>query len=137
MPTLLSPNGQPLPPASLTKAAEEPACPGDAPEPIPCVTAFIIYQLPDGRWQAADDLDTPLVPGRKPVPDDIYAGASIVLKDALAAEAAITGANLILSNVGKAVVQEQMNMGRMMAEQQANARVQQQMAESQLKPGRR
>ena len=130
MPTLLSPNGQPL--------APEPA-PQDAPEtpgPIPCVTAFIIYQLPDGRWQAADDLDTPLVPGRKPVPDEIYAGASIVLKDALAAEAAITSANLVLNNVGKAVVQEQMNMGRQMAEAQANARIKQQLDEAQ-QAGRR
>ena len=129
---LLAPNGQPL------SSAPEPV-PQDAPEtpgPIPCVTAFIIYQLPDGRWQAADDLDTPLVPGRKPVPDEIYAGASIVLKDALAAEAAITGANLILSNVGKAVVQEQMNMGRQMAEPQANARIKQQIDEAQ-QAGRR
>ena len=120
---LQAPNGQPL------SSAPEPA-PQDTAEPsgpIPCVTAFVIYQLPDGRWQAADDLDIPLVPGRKPVPDEIYAGASIVLKDALAAEAAITSANLVLSNVGQAVIQEQMNMAQQMAEQQAARAVQQQM----------
>ena len=128
---LLAPNGQPL--------APEPA-PQDAPEtpgPIPCVTAFIIYQLPDGRWQAADDLDTPLVPGRKPVPDEIYAGASIVVKDALAAEAAITSANLVLQNVGQAVIQEQMKMAQQMAQQQQSMAVRQQMEADKLKPGRR
>jgi hypothetical protein len=127
---LLAPNGEHV---TLDPPAEQPV----APEPVECVTAFIIYQLPDGRWQAADDLDTPLVPARKPVPDEIYAGCSIVLKDALAAEAAITSANLVLQNVGQAVVQAQMQVGQQMAQARQAKAVQEELEKQKRQAGRR
>jgi hypothetical protein len=135
MPSLLAPNGQPAVPESLVKAPEPEDVPA-APEPVECVTAFVVYQLPDGRWQAADDLDAPFMPGRKPIPDEIYSGCAVVQKDALATEAAITSANLILQHVGQAVVQQQMQVGQQIAEARQNQMLQQKIEEGQRRGGR-
>jgi hypothetical protein len=132
MPSLQAPNGEPLtldPPESLLEAAEARA--QEPPAPIECIAAFIIYQLPSGQWQAADDLNAPLVPARKPAPDDFYAGCSVILRDATVA----ASANLIVPNTAQqaaqAIVNAQMEMGQRMLQARENKAVQDQIERDQ------
>jgi hypothetical protein len=129
---LLGPNGTPIAPTP-----EQLAAPPDETlpaEPVACVTAFTVYQLPTGEWQVADDLNVPLVPGRKPGGDDFTAGCSVVLRD-VATHAA---ANLIIPNTAQAVVNAQMQIGRQVAEAQQSAKVAQKLeAEKRARAGRR
>lgn len=74
---LLGPDGQPLsevPPANAEPVPEPTG-------PIECITAFVVYQLPNGLWQVATDLDVPLVPQREAHGDDLTAGCSTTLRD--------------------------------------------------------
>lgn len=115
---LLGPSGRPLneePPADAVPVnTTEPEAPAG---PLPCITAFIVYQLPNGQWQVADDIDVPLVPERKPHFDDMTAGCSVTLRDIASHEIAVAAANLIVPNTANAVIQGQMAMGQKMAEQ--------------------
>lgn len=80
-----------------------------APEPLPCVTAFIVYMLPDGRWQVADDLDVPLVPDRKPHGDDFTAGCATTMRDVQTQETISTFGNTLGPSLVQAVVQNTLN----------------------------
>jgi hypothetical protein len=121
---LLGPDGRPLdaaPAEELLEAtpdsADEEAAP---PPPLPCVTAFIVYQLPTGQWQVADDIDVPLVPERKAHFDDMTAGCSVTLRDVATQEAAMAAANLIIPNTVQGtvqgVIQAQMEVGKKVME---------------------
>lgn len=126
---LLGPNGQPI---SEEKALEDAhaALEGDTaealpPEPVECVTAFVVYLLPNGQWQVSDDLDVPLVPGRKPHGDDFTSGCATTMRDVATREVAalLDGAiNVIIPNTVQGVVQTQMAMAAKAKEQfEANA----------------
>lgn len=101
---------------------EESPCP-DYPEgPVRVVTAFIIYQLPDGLWQAATDLDIPLVPERSTISSDVIGGLSVSLRDVSTQEIVQQTANAVIPNVIQGVVQTQMAMAAKAKEQfEANA----------------
>ncbi len=116
---LLAPNGERV--SLPDRPADEPEVQG----PVECVTAFVVYQLPDGRWQAADDLDVPLVPGRKPIPDEIYAGCSVITKDTIVHESAVVAAKLVIPNTAEAVVQRQLQLGQQAMQARENAMIQQ------------
>jgi hypothetical protein len=85
--SLIVPGGRPDAPAP------EPAVSG----PIPCVTAMVVYILPDGRTMVSDDLDVPLQPQRKPSGDELYSMAAIVLKDVHNASAATMTADRVVA----------------------------------------
>jgi hypothetical protein len=68
---LLGPDGAPIG-AQPQPAANEPQPPKQV------VTAFITYQLPDGRWTVTDDLTDVMVVMRKPSFDDLIAGSANV-----------------------------------------------------------
>ena len=108
---LLGPDGTPL--SEQTPAGSEPV-PDTG--PIPCVTAYVLYMLPDGKWQVADDLNVPLVPERKPHGDDFTAGASVVLRDVQTSEVA----NIVIPNVAQAVINGQMQLARHAMDQRQN-----------------
>lgn len=101
---LLGPNGQPVPtPEALADAhaALEDGTAEEAPAgPLPCVTAFVVYMLPDGRWQVSDDLDVPLVPDRTAHGDDYTAGCATVMRDVQTQEF-----GQVMNVVGQGVVQ--------------------------------
>ena len=108
---------------------EEPADSGP-PAPVEVVTAFTIYTLPDGRTMVTIDLNAPLVPQRQPTSDDLFAMASIVVKDAVNTEQAQMAAN--------AVVGFQEQRMRQAMEMQQRAQLQQQLEADKLKlAGRR
>lgn len=132
---LLGPNGAPIVPPT----PEQIAAPADEtlpPEPMACVTAFVVYQLPTGQWQVADDLNVPLVPDRKPNGDDFTAACAVVERDVRTQEIAIAAANLIIPNTANAVVQAQMNLGKQVAEQRQAQMLAQQL-EADKRTGRR
>lgn len=100
--------GQPVPDEALAdahEALEEGTAEVEVPGPLPCITAFIVYQLPDGRWQVSDDLDAPLVPERKCHADDLTAGCSTTMRDVQTQEviAVMAGA------IGPSIVQNTVN----------------------------
>lgn len=74
-------------------------------EPLPCVTAFIIYMLPDGRWQVSTDLDVPLVPERKPHGDDFTSGCATTMRDVATQETVQAAASIIIPNVAQTILQ--------------------------------
>lgn len=83
----------------------------DAPSaPQEVVTAFVVFNLPDGRWGVTDDLNAPLVPSRAPGPDDLIAGASNVQAEMTARKAADMAA--------QTTIQTQLAMARQAASQQ-------------------
>jgi hypothetical protein len=84
--------------------------------PLPAVTAFIIYQLPEGLWQAAVDLDVPLQPGRTVIGSDIVAGLSVTLRDVQTQEVVQQATNAIVPNTVQMLINAQMEMGKKMAE---------------------
>lgn len=137
---LLGPNGQPLntdPPADAHPVPDEAAAAYDGPKAIPAITAFIIYQLPTGQWQVSDDLNDPIVADRKPHGDDFTSACANVLRDVQTQEIALASANLVLSNVGGAVMQAQMEFGKRMKEQMDIQAAQQQIEEQTRKAGGR
>src|SRR6185312_7290330 len=86
---LLGANGLPLsesPPADA-EAISDPSTDGHDPTaPIPCITAMVIYLLPNGLWQLSDDLDVPLMPERKIHPDDVTGACAVIGRDAATRE---------------------------------------------------
>ena len=109
MPELIVPGGRP----------EEPPADSGPPAPVEVVTAFTIYTLPDGRTMVTIDLDAPLVPMRQPTSDDLFAMASIVVKDVINTESASMTAN--------AVVAQQEQRMRQAMEMQQQFQLQQQL----------
>lgn len=120
--SLLGPNGVPLGAPAPAKPVPAPSTPiqEDAPAaPTRVTTAFLIMQLPNGQWIAADDVTTPLAPMRKPVPDDLIAGTANVQAQIIARKTADMAA--------KATVQTQMSLAAQMQEQAMNAQIAQQL----------
>ena len=125
---LLGPNGQPLseaPPAGAEPVPES--------GPVQCVTAFIAYQTPDGKWSLSDDLNIPLVPSRKPHNDDYTAGCSVVLRDVQTHEMA----NVVIPNTAQMVVNAQMQMAQQAREQFETAQVRAKMEAEKVRAARR
>lgn len=145
------PNGQEYKPGQPPEPAEDAppieAVPDGAefPEgavaPIPCVTAFIVYQLPDGRWQVSDDLDAPLVPERKAHLDDFTSGCATSLRDTHTQELINTMANTIgpaivqntVQNVMNNLPQAMMNFGQAVRQQGDAAKVTAQLAKDEAR----
>lgn len=113
---LLGPDGQTLlsevPPPDAEPVAEEAV----AHAPIPCQTAFVVYLLPDGQWQVADDLDIPLVPERKPHGDDFTSACATTMRDVQTREVAALIQQGVQSTV-EGVIQTQMAMAAKAREQ--------------------
>jgi hypothetical protein len=109
--------------------------------PIECQTAFVVYLLPDGQWQVADDLDIPLIPARKPHGDDYTSGSATVMRDVSTREVAalLTEAvNVIIPNTVQGVIQGQMAMAAKAREQfEANAIAEKLEADKSRRGGRR
>ena len=122
MSNLIVPGGRP----EATPAPEEPG----PPAPVEVVTAFVVYLLPDSRVMVSDDLNAPLVPGRKPSGDELYYMSAIVMKDVQNTEAANMAANAVVGF-------QEMRMRQAMEAQQ-NAQLQRQLEADARKPaGRR
>lgn len=101
--SLVSPSGQPL-----STPAEAPK--SDTPKPIEAVTAFIAYQLPNGRWESTGDLNAPLIPSRPATLDDIAGGGHVVSAEATA----VKNANITTQTM----IQTQLAMARQAQAQQ-------------------
>ena len=122
---LLGPNGHPLsevPPenAEPVPHKEDVAVAAEPTGPIECQTAFIVYLLPNGQWQVADDLDLPLMPARKPHGDDFTSGCATTMRDVATREMSqllSEAVNLIVPNTVQGVVQTQMAMAKQAKEQ--------------------
>lgn len=134
--SLIVPGGRPEP------TTPEPETPPEPAGPIQCVTAFVVYQLPDGLWQVADDLDAPLVPERKAHGDDFTAGCATTLRDVATRE---TVQGIINSGLGQAIVQSTTQsvianmglIGQQMAQAQESATVAQKLEKDKLRRGGR
>lgn len=126
--------------AALEDGTAEPV----APEMLPCVTAFIVYQLPDGRWQVSDDLDAPLVPERKPHADDMTSGCSTTLRDVqtqevIAVMAGAIGPSIVqntVNNVLNNIPQALSNFGQQIRSSAEAAKVAGQLEKDKLRGGR-
>lgn len=102
---LLGPDGQtPV----TAPAAPEPAEPQP---PTQVVTAFIVFQLPNGRWTVTDDLSSSLITMRGPSQDDLISGASNVVAEVSARKAADMAA--------QTTIQTQLAMARQAQQAQA------------------
>ena len=88
---LLGPTGEPV--TSHLQAVPQPS-PDEPPAPVQVTTAFLVYQRPNGQWVASDDLATPVVPVRRPIPDDIISGTTNVCEQIVARKAAEMSAAL-------------------------------------------
>lgn len=138
---LLGPSGQPLsevpPPDAEPVPDEEAIAPAG---PIECQTAFVVYLLPDGQWQVADDLDIPLMPARKPHGDDYTSACATTMRDVATRELAgllNEAVNVIIPNTVQGVVQTQMAMAQKAKEQfEANAIAQKIEADKNRRGGR-
>lgn len=115
--SLLGPNGEPAdtdpstgPDTPATETQEQ-----EPTTPTRVVTAFLVFQLPNGQWLAAEDINSPIVPVRKPLPDDIIAGTANVSAQMVARRTADLAAKL--------TVQTQMAVAQQMQEAQQNAAV--------------
>ena len=111
MPELIVPGGRP---------EEPPAEPGP-PAPVEVVTAFTVYSLPDGRTMVTIDLDAPLVPQRQPTSDDLFAMASIVVKDVINTESAQMTANAVVDRQEQRMRQAMEMQQRLQLQQQLEA----------------
>lgn len=124
---LLGPNGRPLneePPADAEPVPAEPT------GPVEATTAFVVYLLPSGEWQVSDDLDIPLVPGRKPHGDDYTSACATLMRDVQTKEVArlLTEAvNVIVPNTVQGVVQTQMHMAQQAMEAREGQKIAQQL----------
>lgn len=120
---LLGPDGRPLnenPPADAEPVPDEVAEEAAITGPIECQTAFVVYLLPNGQWQVADDLDIPLVPARKPHGDDFTSGCATTMRDVTTREVAVLlqqQVNVIVPNTVKGVIETQMAMAQQAREQ--------------------
>jgi len=102
--------------------AEVPLLTGKAAEPkeevaefIDAKTAFMIYWTKEGEVMVSPDLNAPIVIERPPTATEVYSACAIVQKDVIAQQTSL------------GTVQTQMQVGRQMAEAQANQQILQQM----------
>lgn len=102
--TLLGPDGNP------PVTAPEPEVNEPQP-PTQVVTAFIVFQLPNGRWSVTDDFTTSMITMRGVSQDDLIAGASNVVAEVSARKAADMAA--------QTTIQTQLSMARQAQQQQA------------------
>lgn len=102
---LLGPDGQ------TPVTAPEPEVAEPQP-PMQVVTAFVVYQHPNGRWIVTDDLSVPIITMRGVSQDDLISGASNVVAEVSARKAADMAA--------QTTIQTQLAMARQ-AQQQAAA----------------
>ena len=130
---LLGPNGQPLsefPPPDAMPVDEATSAPSEAFDPtapIPCITAMVIYQLPNGLWQLSDDLDVPLMPERKIQGDDVTGACAVIGRDSATREfVALAGNQLvpsIVQNVVQNVIQAQIGAAQAFQQQAENKKI--------------
>lgn len=140
--------GEPIPEQALAdaqEALEEGTAEELPPGPLPCVTAFIVYMLPDGRWQVSDDLDAPLVPERKCHADDLTAGCATTMRDVQTQEviAVMAGAigpsivqntvNNVLNNIPQALA----NFGQQIRSNAESAKIAEQLERDKARQARR
>ena len=105
--SLLDPRGNAIP--SLSTPVPGPST--DEPQaPTRVTTAFLVYQMPNGQWTASEDISAAIVPARKPLPDDIIAGAANVQAQTIGRKTADMSA--------QAVVGTQMALARQMQSRQ-------------------
>lgn len=106
--SLLGPNGEPADqapePSPETEAVPAP--------PTRVVTAFLVFQMPNGQWISSEDIGTPIIPVRPPVADDLIAGAENVKAQVIARKTADLSA--------VATVRTQMSVAQQMQQQQAS-----------------
>jgi len=86
---------------------------------VECVTAFVVFQLPNGLWQAVPDAKAPLIPQRQSVQEDIIGGSAVTMRDIHTQE--------IAQMTAQATVQAQFQLGQAVAEQRQQAMLQQQL----------
>lgn len=110
---LLGPNGQPL--GGPAPAPSTPVQDVEPPAPTRVTTAFLVYQTPNGQWHTSDDLATPVVPARKPGPDDVIGGAENIKTQIIARQTATMAA--------RHTIETQLSMARQAQEAQQNAQI--------------
>jgi hypothetical protein len=94
-------------------------CPYEDQREVECITAFVIFQLPNGLWQAAPQIDAPLIPQRKAIFPDIIGGSAVTMRDIHTRE--------IAQQTSQATINAQFQVGQAIAEQRQNAMLQQQL----------
>jgi hypothetical protein len=104
--SLLGPDAQPI--SSAPAPDPEPVEPA-APTQVVC--AFMVYQLPTGRWVASDDFSQSIIAMRGISPDDLISGASNVVAEVTARKAADMAATT--------TIQTQLAMARQAQQAQA------------------
>src|SRR5579862_2385406 len=80
-------------------------------------TAFMVLVDNDGNFVLEPDINKPVIPARKPNPQEIKAALSVILADIQTQETAMLAAN--------ATVSLQMQMAQRMTDAQQNAQIQQ------------
>jgi hypothetical protein len=111
--------------------------PSEPTGPIECITAFVVYQLPNGLWQVSDDLDVPLMPERKCNGDDITAGAAITQRDAATREMIGLAVQQLIPAIVQNVINAQMQLGQAIRNQQQQEVVQQKLESDKQRRGGR
>lgn len=115
---LVGANGEPLSagqPQDQTQPGDD-QTPEEPKPPVRAVTAFLVYQLPIGRWLATDNLAEAIVPMRQATFDDIIAGTANVQAEITARKTADMAAAM--------TIQTQVAMTRQIQEQALNKQVQ-------------
>lgn len=107
MPGLVGPDG--VTPLAVPPAPENTEPPSPQP-PQRVITAFLVFQTPNGQWLSSADLATPIQPVRAPQPDDLISGAENIKQQVIARRTAdLTAVK---------TVQTQMAMAQQMRSQQ-------------------
>lgn len=94
--------------------------------PTEVVTAFVVYQTPNGEWAATSDLDQLFSIQRSPTPDDLTAGSAVVMRDIQIQATAAETAQLTT----RAVIQNMLALSQQAAEQQQVQAVKQTLAKA-------
>jgi hypothetical protein len=103
-----------------------------ADDEVRATTAFIVFQLPNGLWQLATQVDAPLMPARNPQWSDLIGGLAVTARDVHTQE--------IAQQTAQATVNAQFQLGQAVAQQRQQAQVQAQLAaeaDAQRRAGRR
>lgn len=116
---LLGPDGMPTSAPRPQPAQDQ--TPDEPPIPQRVTTAFLVYQLPNGRVSVTDDLAAPIVASRKPSYDDIIGAAANIQAELTARKAADMAAS--------ATVQTQLAVQRQLQEAAMNTEIQRQLAQ--------
>lgn len=115
---LLGPDGQPATPGTTSTQST----PSDPAVPMRVSTAFVVYQLPNGIWEASTDLEAAIVPSRPAVPDDIIGGAENVKLQVAARKAAnMAAATTVQTQVAMARQMQAQHQSQQLTPQEASA----------------